>query len=203
MAITNYGQLKAAIQSWMLDLSDIGANVDDCVLLGHEYIFTKLRVRKMITKVSLAPTANEYTLPTDYLQHKRVSELASPRRPLTYIAPTAADFLYPSRPSGLGMHYTVEGEALIVFPYTANSVELSYYAKPAAMAQEGDANWLLQSFPNLYLSAGQMYAADFLKEDGEVTKQATIVDTYVDLLNAQHLVEENASAEYTFVEYRP
>lgn len=199
MAITNYGQLKSAITAWMLDLSDVGANVDDCVALGHTYIFTKLRTRKMVTNVTLSPTNNEYTLPTDYLQHKRVTELASPRRPLEWITPKSAEYLYPSRTSGLGIHFTVEGEKLIVFPYTANSIELSYYAEAPAMTEEGDSNWLLQKFPNLYLSAGQMYAADFLKEDGEVTKQATIVDTYIELLNSQHVAEEYQSAEYTFL----
>jgi hypothetical protein len=199
MAITTYGQLKSAIQSWMLDLSDVGSNVDDCITLGHAYIFTKLRVRKMVTRVTLTPTGGEYTLPTDFVQARRVTELTSPRRPLEYITPKAAEYLYPTRQSGLGFHFTTEGDKLLVFPYAGSDVELSYYAEAPAMSEEGDSNWLLLKFPALYLAAGQMYAADFLKEDGEVTKQATIADTYIDLLNSQHLAEEYQSAEYTFL----
>lgn len=199
MAITNYGQLKTAITNWMLDLSDVGANVDDCVTLGHSYIFTKLRTRKMVTRVPLTPTGNEFTLPTDYLQHRRVTQLTSPRRPLEYITPKAAEYLYSTRPVGLGIHFTTEGDKLIVFPYVDGPIELSYYAEAPALVNEGDSNWLLEKYPNLYLAAGQMYAADFLKEDGEVTKQATIVDTYIDLLNSQHVAEEYQSAEYTFL----
>lgn len=199
MAITNYGQLKTAIQDWMLSLSDVGGSAEDFVAFAHSYIFTKLRVRKMITRVTLTSTGNEFTLPADFLQAKRVTELASPRRPLEYITPKAAEYLYPSRQSGLGIHFTTEGDKLIVFPYTANSIELSYYAEAPALVNEGDTNWLLTKFPAMYLAAGQMYAADFLKEDGEVTKQATIVDTYIELLNNQHTAEEYSSAEYTFL----
>lgn len=199
MAITNLGQLRTAITSWMLDLSDVGANVDDCITLGHAYIFTKLRTRKMVTRVTLAATANEFTLPADYLQHRRVTQLTYPRRPLEYITPKAAEYLYATRPTGLGIHFTTEGDKLIVFPYVDSTIELSYYAEAPELVNEGDTNWLLLKYPQLYLAAGQMYAADFLKENEEVTKQATIVDTYIDLLNAQHMSEEYSSAEYTFL----
>lgn len=196
MAITNLGELKTAVSTWLYGAGFVSAQADDIVLLAHEYLMLKVRYRDMVTKTDLTIASNEFTLPDDFIEALHVAELASERRPLAKISWANADVLYPERPSGLADHYALRGTKLIAFPYPSNSVELTYIAKTAYFANDAATNWLLDKCPNLYLAAALMYAAEFAKEDGEVQKQATICDTFIGLINAEFDVAEFSQMEY-------
>lgn len=203
MALSNYGELKSAIENWQYGAGTITANVADIVTLSQGYLNRRLRTRNMITQVSLSPTSGLFTLPSDYLQIRAVVEEDTYRRPLRYVAPEKADELYPTRPSGEGLYYTIIGSSIRVYPTISNDIELTYYAALGAFADDSATDWLLTKMPNLYLSAGQMFAAEFLKDDSEVAKQATIVDMYVSMLNAEDDGAELATASYMAEGFTP
>jgi len=198
MAITNYGQLKTAIETWMYGASSLVAPAADLVALSQGYINRKLRCRQMVTQVDIPPdvTTNLFAIPSDFLQIRHVAELASSRRRLRYLSLENADRLYPDRESGSGIYYTIIGSNIEVFPTIDNDIELTYYAALSAFSGDDETDWLLSRMPNLYLSAGQMYAAEFLKDDAEVQKQAIIVDTYIQMLNAEDDGAEMADATF-------
>ena len=191
MAITNFGELKTAIGDWMMD-ADTASNFSaaDCVTLAQGHFNRKLRCRQMVTKSDLTISSGEFTLPTDYMAWKRVVEKADPRRVLEYITLDKADELYGSAPSGLGNHFSIRGSKLIVYPTPSNDVELTYFARLAAFATEDATDWLLDSYPNLYLNAGMMFAAQFLHDDAKFSMQAQIVQTMIDDLNADEVISE-------------
>jgi hypothetical protein len=198
MALSTYGDLKSAITAWQYGATSLTANAADLVTLAQGYLNRRLRCREMVTQtdIEIAADNENYALPSGFLQVKHVTELATSRRRLRYLSLDIADRLYPDRESGLGVYYTIIGSNIQVFPTTSNDIELTYFAALSAFAEEDDTDWLLAKMPNLYLSAGQMYAAEFLKDDAEVQKQATIVDTYIAMLNAEADGAELVDASY-------
>jgi hypothetical protein len=204
MAITNYGELKTAVQTWMFDAGDIGTNAADMVTLAQGYLNRRIRCRDMITQADITPTAGLFTIPSDFLQPRHVAELFSTsRRPLRLITLERADRLYPDREAGQGIWYAIIGSSIRVFPTITNDIELTYYARLGAFASDSATDWLLTKFPNLYLSAACMYAAEFLKDDAEVQKQASIVEMYVSMLNSEDDAAELADAEYIAEGFNP
>lgn len=187
MALSNYGDLKTAIAKWMMDSGNVvdDAIASDCVALSQALFNTRLRCREMLTTTDLSPTSNVFTLPDDYAQWDRVVEKASPRRSLHQISAEQADARYPHRSSGLGECFTIVGSELTVFPLISNDIELTYYQRIAAFSSETATDWLLTRYPHVYLCAGQMYAADYLKDAAEYAKHAQSLSTYIDMLSGQ------------------
>ena len=204
MAITNYGELRTAVQSWMFDAGDVGTNAADMVTLAQGYLNRRIRCRDMITQSNITPSSGLFAIPSDYLQVRHVVELyGTSRRPLNLITLEKADRIFPDREAGLGQFYAIIGSNIRVFPTITNDIELTYYARLGAFASDAATDWLLTKFPNLYLSAACMYAAEFLKDDAEVQKQAAIVEMYVSMLNAEDDAAELADASFMAEGYNP
>lgn len=202
MAITSYSELVTAIEANMAR-SDLSAYIPDFIIQAEQVFnhgseeIDALRVRDMEAIVSLSPAANVYTLPTDYLQYRRVTEKASPRRPLDYIEPTAVDQLYPFRQSGLSNHFTIIGPSLYTYPISTNDVELTYYALIPALTDSATTNWLITKAPSLYLRMSLMFAADFIRDDAEVAKQAQMAKALIAGMNRSGMMANMARAGLT------
>lgn len=181
--IIDYSGLKSAIGSFM-SRSDIAATADDLIGLTEGYLNVELRCREMETKTDLTPTDNVCTLPTDYLEYKRVVELASIRRKLEYITEDAADSIYPTRCSGLASHFTIIGDELTALPLSANDIELTYYRKIPALSDTNTTNWLLTRLPNLYLHGCLFHAAELTRNTEKMATEGTLVEKYIASLTA-------------------
>ena len=181
-AIVDYASLKTAIGEW--DAVDLSADADAFIDLAEAYVNLKLRCRQMETIASIAASSNTYALPSDYIEYKRVVEKASIRRQLKYITEDAVETLYPDRASGLSNHFTIIGSTIYTFPLSSTDIELTYYAKIPALSGSATTNWLILAHPNLYLHACLLYAAEWRKNDAQLTKESTFVQNYVDLMHA-------------------
>lgn len=185
MTISTYSELKTAIQNWYMDRSDIYTTfADEIIDLSEAYFNINLRCREMEEVAELTPTSNVCTLPTDYIEYKRVVELASIRRPLEYITEDAADHLYPTRSSGLACHFMIVGTDLTALPLSSNHIELTYYQSIPALSGSNTTNWLLTKSPNLYLHTCLMYAAEAAKARDEFAAEAALVTRFVELLQS-------------------
>lgn len=202
MAITDYATLVTAIGD-NVARSDLTSFIPDFIMQAEQVFnhgsesIDPLRVRDMETIDDLSPTANVYTLPTDYLQYRRVTEKSSPRRPLEYIEPTAVDQLYPLRASGFSNHFTVIGGSLYTYPLSSNDVEVVYYAAIPALTDSATTNWLITKAPSLYLRMSLMFAAEFIKDDAEVAKQAQMAKALIDGMNRSGMLANYARAGLT------
>lgn len=186
MTISTYVELQTAIQDWYEDRADLQPFAVDFITLAEAYFNLNLRVRQMETSTDLTPDSGGVcTLPTDYIEAKRVVELASIRRPLEYISEDAADEYYPTRFASLSCHYMILGDSLTALPISSNDIELTYYQEIPALSVQNTTNWLLTKLPNLYLHTCLMYAAEWLHEDGELTKETAFVTRFVEMLNAR------------------
>lgn len=185
MTISTYAELKTAIQSWFMDRSDVvTAAGDEIIALAEGYFNLNLRCREMETIVSLTPVLNVCTIPSTYIEYKRVVEKASIRRPLEYITEDAADDYYPTRSAALSCHYMIVGSDLTALPLSSNDIELTYYRTIPALTSLNTTNWLLTKSPNLYLHTCLMYAAEFVKDTDELARESAFVGKFIDLLNA-------------------
>lgn len=174
MAIDDLSALKTALVTFYKNRSDISANADTIISLAEGMFNTELRCREMETVTSLTPVSNVCTLPSDYLEYKRVVEVASIRRPLDYITEDAADTLYPTRCAGLACHFSIVGNSLTAFPLSSNDIELTYYKQIPALTEANKINWLLTRMPNLYLHTCLMYAAELTKDEEQFAKEAVL-----------------------------
>lgn len=209
MAITNYSELVTAIHDWLAGRSDLADFTPDFITLA-EQIFNygtdkvpPLRIRDMETVDDLTPSSGICTLPSDYLQYRRVVEKSSPRRRLDYLEPSSADTLYPSRMSGPANHFTIVGNSLYTFPLASNDIELTYYAKIPGLSEANPTNWLLTKAPGVYLRAALVHAADFIKDEAEMTRQAALLVTLVNGMNSADQMANYARAGLTLRGYAP
>jgi hypothetical protein len=183
MSITTYAELKTAIPVWFMDRSDLSSYADDFIDLAEAYFNKVLRCRQMEATTSLTPSSNVCTLPSDYLEYKRVVEEASTRRALEYITEDAADLLYASRTSGLSNHFMIEGSSLTALPLSSNDIELTYYQALTPLSASATTNWLITAMPNLYLHGSLMQAAEFVNDDAMLARETALTSRYVDILN--------------------
>lgn len=148
MAITTYAELKTAIASW-LARDDLTANIPDFITLFEASAARKLRIRPMEVTGLLEPDEGEAELPSDFLSYRRLTRLGDTRAELAYVHPTYLNALYPTAPSGLAAHFTIEGSNVIVRPSDDTDLEIVYLAKNAAVSET--LGWLFDNHPDLYL----------------------------------------------------
>lgn len=200
--ITDYASLQVAIAE-NLARSDLTSFAPDFIQMAENWLnygsdnSEALRCREMEAVTSLTPTAGVCTLPADYIEYRRVTEIAGVRRPLTFITPDMADVLYQARSSGLGEKFTIVGSSLYTFPLVSNDVELTYYQALPALSDSTTSNWLLVKSPSTYLRAALVQAAEFVKDDAEAAKQAQMARSLISGLNKSDQMGKYARAGIT------
>lgn len=201
MSIATHAELKTAIEKWLARSGDtqISDNSADFIVLAEGMLnfgtdeINPLRVRDMETISSLTPSSGVVTLPSTFLEPRRVVEKASVRRPLEYITPEMADYYYPDRASGLANHYTIIGSSLYTFPLAANDIEVEHYRTIPPLASN-DPNWLLTKSPDIYLRASLFQAAMFIRDDEEAVKQGAILKAFVAGMNSTNMRANHVNA---------
>lgn len=163
MSITTYAQLQTAIESW-LDRTDLTATIPDFITLFEAVANRRLRVRQMETSTTLTPASGSATLPTDYLQWRRVTWTGSVRVELEYVHPSYLQGLYPDTPADVPRVFTIEGSTLKVRPTSTTDLEFDYWQKIPVLSVSNTTNWLLTAHPDLYLFGSlveaQMFTVD-------------------------------------------
>ena len=165
MALTNYTTLKASIANW-LNRSDLTDEIaDDFIKLTEADFNSKLRIRKMITQVSITIDSETESLPADFLQVRDFYILSGSRKyPLRYMTPSQMDQTKGTSNTGLPLAYTILGDTFRFMPkpdddYTA---KLNYYKKFSALTSSNASNFILTDHPAIYLYGSLFHAANFL-----------------------------------------
>lgn len=188
MSITTYTNLQTSVSDW-LQRADMASRIPDFVTMFEAVCNRRLRLREMETSVGITLgtptyalltetgdelvteadpdidlTAGAADLPTDYLTWRRVTWTGSPRTELEYVHPSILSAWYPTTPSGIPQHFTIEGSTLKVRPTdSASMIEFDYYQRIPDLATNST-NWLLTAHPDLYLSGTLYEAFSFIPE---------------------------------------
>lgn len=188
----NYGELKAAIASW-LKRSDLASSIPTFVQLAEARIANDFRLRKQITITTLTAASGSAALPVDFLEFKALvyADSATPLRVGT-LEQVLTDR---ARIDGYRPKYcVVTGDAVQFGPSADQSYSITagYYAKFSALSVDADTNWLLTNHPGAYLWAALAEAAPWMLEDARI---ATWEGKYAQVKQA--LTDADRAAEFS------
>ncbi|RQO57037.1 hypothetical protein DBV14_09515 [Variovorax sp. KBW07] len=186
MAITSFTGLKSAVANWM-NRGDLDAVIPDFIALAESRIATDLRVRRLLTTVTLNTAANgTLPLPTGWLAFE---SLRLNGRPVDFMTSEqlAAQF---TDGAGRPSYYTVEADQLVFGPAPDGvyPVVARYYKQLEPLATTNE-NWLLTSKPNVYLYAALAEGALYVKKPDEAASWAGL---YGGVVEAMHTDDETA-----------
>lgn len=166
MAITTNAELETAVANW-LDRSDLTSRIPEFVVLAEARFNRVLRAPDMLTRNDSFTVDSQYeTLPTGFIEAKRVVLLTSPVTVLEYLTPEEmAEKRETVSSSGKPAYYSVIGGNFEFLPTPAQAYTASvlYYARLTAVSSSF--NWLATSHPDIYLYGALVAAEPYLKND--------------------------------------
>lgn len=170
MALANYSDLKASVAGWLMGRDDLSAVIPDFITLAEGRINRVLRVREMEATTTLTPASNVCTLPTDFIEARRVyANASSTKSVLEPVAPDYAIENYQTNVTGsVPLFYTIVGSTLTAYPLSDSTITLTYYQKVPALSATATTNWLLTKAPELYLYGSLIEAAPYLEDDARL-----------------------------------
>lgn len=163
MALSSYGDLISSIQDWMLDRADLAPMCGDFIALAEGDMNKHLRTREQLTAVTLMLDANgQAELPRDYLTIRQAVASVNPQSELELIVPPYETQF--SDRAGVPQYFSIDGKKITVWPKSAGEVRFTYFAKIPALSDDRPTNWLLDSYPNIYLYGSCMHAGIFMSD---------------------------------------
>lgn len=152
MAITNYTELQTALTSWS-HRSDLTTVIPDFIRNAELRMERDLRVSGMETSATITATGTaSLSLPTDFLELRRIYSNASPVKVLEYLTPDVFWNNYNSNQTGETKNFTIEAGQIVTGDIASQDLKIVYYAKIPDLATN-TTNWLLTDYPDLYLYA--------------------------------------------------
>ncbi len=148
MAISTYAELQTALGTW-LDRSL--TNITDHITLFEAQVNRRLLVRQQTTSATITMSSGSGSLPTDYLEWKRVTWSGTVTRELDYVTPSFLSTFNAAAASGDPTYFTIEGGTIKVALLSDTSLDLLYSQKVPALSVSNTTNWLLTAHPDAYL----------------------------------------------------
>lgn len=188
MALATLGDLRAAVLGLRTDMTARFAS--EILPLAEQRIFygdgplAPLRVLPMEVSDGITFTDGTASLPSDFLDKRALywTGAGGQVSSLSYEPPSVfytQDYCRRGGPFPLA--YTIEGNTVKVSPGLNGDATLLYYARPAAMEEDGDTNDILAKWPGVYLFSCQVDLYRLLRNDGELQK---VRQFYADALGA-------------------
>lgn len=183
-----YTGLQASIAGW-LKRSDLTSIIPDLIVLAESRIARDLRHRNQITVATVNTTAGVPTipLPADFLELQNIDLVSTTTRSLTFETQEQLDVRFPA---GQGLAkpaaYTIVGSNIELgpIPDTEYPITLTYYARIPSLSVT-PTNWLLTSYPAIYLFAALSEAEPYLFNDNRALMwEAKYQKDMTDLQNA-------------------
>lgn len=199
MAITNFGELKSEVDTY-LKRTDKSARVPVWTQIVTEQLnngdnaigLRPLRTRALLTSADVTITDGEGATPSDYLEASSLRYVASRGDALTLIAPDAWWGLAAAYEAGGPQFYTIEGTTLRVGPTASGTAKLQYHPRLATLSADADTNWVLTNAAGVYLFGVLAQAFGELVND---MRQSEYAAKFVGLANA--LTEQQERAQFS------
>lgn len=173
-----FAALKDAIQAETrrTDATFIG-RIAEFVAMGERRLFNgetlpggvmiaPLRCREMETRATLTFVAGTVTLPTNFLEARRITWNSTPPSILNYREPE--EFYGLAYQSGRPMLFCIDGQNLDIRPAESGTATVSYYARPVGLVADLDTNAVLAAHGHVYLHSALIDAYAFLRNDAKV-----------------------------------
>ena len=195
MTINTYATLKTAVANWLGGRSDLTSRIPEFIELAEDRIAHDLRVRAMETSADVTISARTASLPTSFLQMRRLYLNVTDVPALEYVSPDNYWKKWGSATSGQPQIYTIEGENLVFAPtpdstYTGKAL---YYKRFTALSSDSDDNWILTNARGLYLYGALLEAAPFIRNDPRLAIWSSMFDNTLDRVMAADMRDRHPS----------
>ena len=179
MSYTNYSDLQASVAGY-LGRSDLTTEIPDFIRFAELRLGRELRTRQMLNSATAPTVANDArtALPTDFLEIRDLFVQGTPRRPLTYMSPSAFSRQARADIIGLPVFYTLLASEFQFAPVpdAIYTLEVLYYAKPTFLSTANVSNVFLANYPDALLYASLIEAEPYLINDARSQLWATLYD---------------------------
>lgn len=183
MGLANFSELKASVASWLMR-DDLTAQIPDFITLCETRNNMRLRVREMEATATLTIGSDStFTLPTDFIEPRRVLSNVDPVSPLF---PITLDLASTYSTSGYPYYYAIKGSSLRVYPPNTANITLDYWQAIPALSTGNPTNWLLTKVPAVYLWGTCLMAAPFLEDDNRILTWGNLYEAAVTELMKQN-----------------
>ena len=184
--MTTYVQLRTDIADWMAR-EDLTSKIPTFVDLAEAAIRRDVRVRDMEASTDLTLSAQSVSLPTDFIEARRLYLDNTSSRELDYLTP---ERFYDSAVyalSGNPRAYTIEGNNIIFAPAPSGSptAKLLYLSAYDALSGDADTNWIMTNAYDVYLFGSLFHAAVYTEDDSKAQKYGELYRVSVREINKQ------------------
>lgn len=181
-------KLKTSIGKWThrSDLADI---YDDLITLAEARINGDLDARLQDSLSDIVTVANSeiVAMPDDVINIRSIFVDSSQQVTLKYVTPDQFRSLYPYDTSGVPNVYTVIGGNIHLAPIPDGvyTMPITYKAKVPPLSTFNTSNWLLRTYPNVYLYAVLLECAPYIKDDARLQTWKAAYDLAIESVNHQ------------------
>lgn len=186
MAISTFGELKAAAAKWAT-YTDVDDLMPDFVTWATQEIGRRLRSSIVLKRADVAISGEFATAPTDLGAIRSFRLDMAPRFTLKVTSPEAIDELCANvSTQQYPMQVALEGPEFHFGPLFTGAVtgKLLYFARPAAFANDADTNVVLQQYPFLYLYGTLEALHRFKEDDDETDRFGALFGGLIESINA-------------------
>jgi hypothetical protein len=186
MALTTFNELTTSIGNY-LNRSDLTSVIPDFITLTEAKLNRILRIRPMQKRVSTTLTSGDafVDLPNDFLEATQIFIDSNPNKVLNYVNANQIELENTQETSGTPSQYTITGDEfqLSPIPDSNYTLKISYYAKIPALSAENTSNYLLASYPQVYLYGALLEAQPYIVNDERITVWMSLFNEAVQLIN--------------------
>lgn len=165
MPLSNYGELKTSVASW-LNRTDLTSTIPDLITLGQARVWQdliRLGGASVLEDEVSGTTTGTITLPTNFGSMRTLKATVNGKEvDLRPISPTSYNNY-----SGVPFDYYLTGTTAVLSPSPDGTYDYRalYYAKATAFSADGDTDTILTKTPHLYLYSALLEAQPFLMDD--------------------------------------
>lgn len=179
MTVTNYGELKLAIEN-ELRHDDLTGEIPRFIRQGEQRLYQRLRVRFMETNINISTTIAQQTdpLPASFKQARTLYVAGTPNARLEYRTPVEFWGVYSSLATAKPRVFSIEGENFLwgPTPDAVYTITVLYYKEPVALAADADTNGVFTLDFQVLMYSSLIASAPFLKNDARVLVWAQLYE---------------------------
>ena len=182
MAISNYLELKQAIERWA-KRGDIASLTDDFIDLAESDIWQNLRIRDMEARATASTGADRFlALPDGFLEMRKLTLVNGSLRYDLYSA--APESLKLKGTSGIPSSFTVTSQLEFdQTPAGTFTAEMQYFKSLPSLSTANPTNGALTRFPAIYLYGALFHFAQWAHNDAMLQKYLTLFSKEIELAN--------------------